>query len=187
MRNLRRAMRRPTTIAAAAAIAAIAGPSSASAADLTIKVRDRHISELGGFRTSGLHGTLREAIRAWGRPSSRKRQGDTGCAVNWAGAGVRAIFANFGGGSGCSERLARLQRATLRSKRWSTERGLHVGDPTTKLKQLYGGATFTASYFWLYTAPDVFGGTDDDIPIVTAQTKGGAVNLMQVFVMAAGD
>jgi hypothetical protein len=170
-----------------AALAALAVPSTASAADLVIKVRSKHIASLGGFQTGGNHGTLRGAIRAWGRPSTRKALGDTGCQVNWSSVGVRAIFANFGGGSGCSERLARLQRATLRSKRWSTERGLHVGDPTTKLKQLYGDATFTASYFWLYTAPDVFGGTDDDIPIVTAQTKGGAVNLMQVFVMAAGD
>jgi hypothetical protein len=174
-------------IAATVTVAAIALPSSASAADLTIKVRDRHISELGGFRTSGLHGTLREAIRAWGRPSSRKRQGDTGCAVNWAGVGVRATFANFGGGSGCSERLARLQRAKLRSKRWTTERGLHVGDPSAKLKQLHPEAKFAASYFLLYTAPDRFGGSGLDLPIVAAQMKGGAVRQYLVEVLAAGD
>jgi hypothetical protein len=80
-----------------------------------------------------------------------------------------------------------MQRATLHSKRWTTERGPHVGDPSAKLKQLYAGATFTVSYLWLYKAPDIFGGTGGDVPIVTAQMKGGAVNLMQIFVMAAGD
>jgi hypothetical protein len=170
-----------------AVLATLALPSTASAADLVIKVRSEHVSSLGGFQTGGNHGTLRGAIRAWGRPSTRKALGDTGCQVNWSSVGVKAVFANFGGGSGCSERLARMQRATLRSKRWSTERGLHVGDPTARLKQLYAGATFTVGYFWLYKAPDVFGATGGDVPIITAQMKGGAVNLMQVFVMAAGD
>jgi hypothetical protein len=179
--------RRSRMLLAAAAAAALAAPSSASAADLVIKVRDRHISELGGFRTSGLHGTLREAIRAWGQPSSRKRLGDTGCAINWSSVGVRATFANFGGGSGCSERFAKLQRAKLRSKRWTTERGLHVGDPSPRLKQLHPEAKFAASYFLLYTAPDRFGNTGLDLPIVAAQMKGGAVRQYLVEVLAAGD
>jgi hypothetical protein len=167
------------------AAATLALPSTASAADLVIKVRSKHVSSLGGFRTSGNHGTLRGAIRAWGRPSTRKAIGGTGCRVNWSTVGVKAVFANFGGGSGCSERGARIQRATLHSKRWTTERGLHVGDPTARLKQLYPGATFTVSYFWLYKAHDAFVG--GDAPIVEAQMKGGAVNLIQVQVNAAGD
>jgi hypothetical protein len=177
----------PRLLALAVALAALAVPSSAPAADLTIKVRDRHISELGGLRTSGLHGTLREAIAAWGRPSSRKRQGDTGCSVGWSSVGVRATFANFGGGSGCSERGARLQRAKLRSKRWTTERGLHVGDPTARLKQLHSEAKFVVGYFMLYTAPDRFGASGLDLPIVLAQMKGGAVRQYLVEVLAAGD
>jgi hypothetical protein len=168
-----------------AALAVLALPSSASAADLVIKVRSKHISSLGGFRTSGNHGTLRGAIRAWGRPSTRKSLGGNGCRVNWSTVGVHAVFANFGGGSGCSETGARMQRATLHSKRWTTERGLHVGDPSAKVKQLYPGATFTVSYYWLYQAHDNFVG--GDAPFVTAQMKGGAVNLIQVSVMAAGD
>jgi hypothetical protein len=177
----------PRLLAALAALTALTLPSAASAADLMIKVRERHISELGGFRTSGMHGTLGEAIRAWGRPSSRKRVGNTGCRVGWSSVGVRATFANFGGGSGCSERLARLQTAKLRSKRWTTERGLHVGDPSAKLKQLHPEAKFAASYFLLYTAPDRYGNTGLDLPVVAAQMKGGAVRQYLVEVLAAGD
>ena len=95
--------------------------------------------------------------------------------------------ANFGGGSGCSERFAKLQRAKLRSKRWTTERGLHVGDPSARLKQLHPEAKFAASYFLLYTAPDRFGNTGLDLPIVAAQMKGGAVRQYLVEVLAAGD
>ena len=49
-------------------------------------------------------------------------------------------------------------------------------------KQLYPGATFTVSYFWLYKAYDSF--VQGDAPIVEAQMKGGAVNLIQVRVNA---
>jgi hypothetical protein len=70
----------------------------------------------------------------------------------------------------------------LRSEHWTTERGLHVGDPTTKLKQLYPGAEFTVGAFWLYKAYDAF--VQGDAPIVTAQMKGGAVNVIRVQVNA---
>jgi hypothetical protein len=159
-----------------AALVALALPSSASAADLVIKVRNKHVSSLGGFRTNGSHGTLRNAVRAWGRPSTRKSAGGGFCRVNWASAGVKAVFV-----SGCGD-SSRIQRATLHAKRWTTERGLHVGDPTARLKQLYPGATFTVSYFWLYKAYDSF--VQGDAPIVEAQMKGGAVNLIQVQVNA---
>ena len=81
-----------------------------------------------------------------------------------------------------SARAAATARASsgprLRSKRWTTERGLHVGDPTAKLKQLYPGAEFTVGAFWLYKAYDAF--VQGDAPIVTAQMKGGAVNFIRV-------
>jgi hypothetical protein len=157
-----------------ASLAALALPSSASAADLVIKVRNKQVSSLGAFRTNGSHGTLRNAVRAWGRPSTRKSAGGGFCRVNWSSVGVKAVFV-----SGCGDR-SRIQRATLHSRRWTTERGLHVGDPTAKVKQLYPGAEFTVSYFWLYKAYDSF--VQGDAPIVEAQMKGGAVNLIQVQV-----
>jgi hypothetical protein len=163
-------------LVAALAAMALAFPSGAAAADLVVKVRSKHVSSLGGFRTNGSHETLRNAVKAWGRPSTRKSAGGGFCRVNWSSVGVKAVFV-----SGCGD-SSRIQRATLHSKRWTTERGLHVGDPTAKLKQLYPGATFTVSYFWLYTAYDSF--VQGDAPIVEAQMKGGAVNLIQVQVNA---
>jgi hypothetical protein len=154
--------------------ATLALPSTASAADLVIKVRSKHVSSLGGLRTTGSYGTLRNAVRAWGRPSTRKGAGGGFCRVNWSAVGVKAVFV-----SGCGD-SSRIQRATLHSKRWTTERGLHVGDPTARVKQLYPGAEFTVSYFWLYKAYDSF--VQGDAPIVEAQMKGGAVNLIQVQV-----
>ena len=159
-----------------AAVVALAAPSSACAADLVIKVRNKHVSALGGYRTNGSHGTLRNAVRACGRPSTRKSAGGGVCHVNWSSVGVKAVFV-----SGCGD-SSRIQRATLHSKRWATERGLHVGDPTARVKQLYPGATFTVSYFWLYKTYDSF--VQGDAPIVEAQMKGGAVNLIQVQVNA---
>jgi hypothetical protein len=159
-----------------AVLVALAAPSSASAADLVVKVRNKHVSELGGFRTHGSHGTLRNAVRTWGRPSTRRSAGGGFCHANWSTVGVRAVFT-----SGCGDG-ARIQWATLRSKRWTTERGLHVGDPTAKLKQLYPGAEFTVGAFWLYKAYDAF--VQGDAPIVTAQMKSGAVNVIRAQVNA---
>ncbi|MGZ6675221.1 MAG: hypothetical protein ACXVFM_23025 [Solirubrobacteraceae bacterium] len=157
-----------------AALLALAAPASASAADLVIKVRDKHVSALGGYRTNGSQGTLRNAVMAWGKPSTRRSGGDGFCDVNWSTVGVKAVFR-----SGCGD-SARIQWARLRSKRWSTERGLCVGDPTAKLKQLYPGAEFTVGAFWLYKAYDAF--VQGDAPIVTAQMKGGAVDFIRADV-----
>src|SRR3954453_12979799 len=109
-----------------AIVAALTPPSGASAADLVLKVRNKHVSELGGFRASGGHGTLRNAIRAWGRPSTRKSGGGGFFDGDWLTVGGTAVFR-----SACGDR-ARIQSVRLRSKRWTTERGLHVGDPTAK-------------------------------------------------------
>ena len=155
-----------------AIVAVLALPSGASAADLVLKIR-KHVSELGGFSANGSHRTLRNAIKAWGKPSTR-RSGGGFCDVNWSTVGVKAVFR-----SGCGER-SRIQWARLRSKRWTTERGLHVGDPTAKLKQLYPDAKFTVGAFWLYQAYDAF--VQGDAPIVTAQMKGGAVDFIRADV-----
>ena len=95
--------------------------------------------------------------------------------MNWSTVGVKAVFR-----SGCGDARASSSQARLRSKRWTTERGLHVGDPTAKLKQLYPGAKFTVGAFWLYKAYDAF--VQGDAPIVTAQTKGGAVDFIRADV-----
>jgi opacity protein-like surface antigen len=157
-----------------AALLALAVPASASAADLVIKVRNEHVSELGAVRANGSHGTLRNAIKAWGKPSTRSSGGGGFCDVSWSTVGVRAVFK-----AGCGY-SSRIQWARLRSKRWTTERGLHVGDPTAKLKQVYPDAKFTVGTFWLYQAYDAF--VQGPAPIVTAQMKGGAVDFIRADV-----
>ena len=104
-------MHGPRLLFLLAAIAVLALPSTASAADLVIKVRSKHVSSLGGFQTNGRHGTLRNAVRAWGRPSTRRSAGGGFCRVNWSSVGVKAVFV-----SGCGD-SSRIQRATLHSKR----------------------------------------------------------------------
>src|SRR5512133_2648249 len=107
-----------------AALVALALPSGASAADLVIKVRNTHVSELGGFRANGSHGTLRSAIKAWGKPSTRRSGGGGFCDVNWSTVGVKAVFR-----SGCGDRSP-IQWARLSSQRWTTGRCVPVGDPS---------------------------------------------------------
>ena len=115
-------------------------------------------------------------MKAWGRPSTRKSAGGGFCHANWSTVGVRAVFRR----AAATVRASSGPRCAPSS--WTTERGLHVGDPTAKLKQLYPGAEFTVGAFWLYKAYDAF--VQGDAPIVTAQMKGGAVNVIRVQVNA---
>src|SRR5262249_29723453 len=101
-------MARPRLLALGAAPVALALPPGAWAAALVVKVATERVTALGALNTSSGHGSLRAAIRAWGRPSSRST-GSGSCHVNWATVGVKAVFS----GRRCSESGSRIQRATL--------------------------------------------------------------------------
>lgn len=94
---------------------------------------------------------LQDAIRAYGRPSSCKAVGSNNHAVvSWASRGIWIDAWTYGGlpedEDGCvSPDLIYISEIRLTDRRWTTALGLHVGDPTTKLRRLYPKAPYVSA------------------------------------------
>jgi hypothetical protein len=93
------------------------------------------------------HTRLQNAIDAYGPPSSCKISYSRSymvsyAVVTWATRGIRIYSADGGplpaGETACtSPDLVYVYEIRLTDRRWTTSFGLHVGDPTTKLRRLY--------------------------------------------------
>lgn len=91
-------------------------------------------------------GTLQSAVRQLG-PTTRLYSPDSGgqvdCVAEWTRYDVHAIYQDFadpGDGEPCEPASEfRLSSVTLRG-RWSTNRGLRVGDPVSRISVLYPDA-----------------------------------------------
>ena len=174
------------------------------AGSTTIDVRDggeiRRVGELkprqylgNGDFPGGVVPNRRNAIRAYGRPDRRDANG---CANVWRRLGLRIITADFGGGPPCAS-TTRIQKITVTSTRWVTERGLRVGDSYDRTLQLYRnmqrftdlyGPSSAYRYEWLLVgeSSDV-GGPPSVIDRLSARIRNGKVVSLTVSPYAAGD
>jgi hypothetical protein len=119
-------------VLAAVALTALACATAAAAApNYTLKGD----TDIGGFKLNR-DATLRAAIDAYGNPSSRQPYEGQACIVTWATAGIRINFAHVVSDTPCDGRGCHSE-TRLTSTKWKTEKGLHVGDPLKKLRQLY--------------------------------------------------
>lgn len=88
-------------------------------------------------------GTLAEAIDRFGYPDQiYSRPGDSiDCIASWKKDGIKALFQNWGaiqGGQACAPRKDfTLTSVELRGK-WSTDRGLAIGEPVKQMISAYG-------------------------------------------------
>jgi hypothetical protein len=171
-------------------LAALLAP-AASAEPFEIKVRGAKmrpgkVLAIGAWRTEA-DPTLGAAIAAFGPPSSqRKIGGRVGCGVRWKGVGVRAVFADFGGGVACNPQDGRVQEARAYGSSWRTARGLEIGDRARRLRRLYPRAERHRAGFWLVTAFSAIG-TGGRYPVLRSLMEGGRVSAFHVEVGAAGD
>jgi hypothetical protein len=118
-------------VVAAALVAAV----SASAAVPQVVQGD---AKVGGLQI-GRSGPA-AARAAFGQPSSARPDSRLSCVLRWPGVGVRLRFLSFEGHA-CSRGV--LVTATVaRRAGWRTGRGLRVGDPVARVRQLYPNARF---------------------------------------------
>jgi hypothetical protein len=83
-------------------------------------------------------GTLAGALRAFGQPTSRKRNPRAAiCAVNWRAHGMLIAFYSLSGKNPCAGQTGRFGSALLTGSRWRTARGLRIGAPAAVLKRRY--------------------------------------------------
>jgi uncharacterized repeat protein (TIGR01451 family) len=95
-------------------------------------------------------GAARDIVRAYGEFCARK----------W-GFGLTITFANFVGQDPCGSdqglETSRLLSATMRGRRWTTSRGLQIGDEIGRLHRLYPQAQRHGSSYWLLAKRSPYG------------------------------
>jgi hypothetical protein len=127
--------------------------------------------------------TLKDATRAFGRPSSCTN-GRTGPAVaRWPSLRLVIHFESLPLGSRrCSDPAAWV---LMESRRFVTESGLRVGDALGRLRQLYPGARAHKGLWWLTTAFDGLSG--GDTPTLWAGLTNGRVAFIAAGIWAGGE
>jgi hypothetical protein len=156
-----------------------------------IRTTDDHVSKLGPVRVNTRTSNLSNAYRSFGRPSSVTGKGTTR-RVRWNAAGVSIVAATFGGcrrRTRCRTDELLVQAARVTGPRWQTMAGLRIGDPGIRISELYpqrdapadgdGDVVLTTAYTEI--------GDPREIPIVTAQVRGGVIAGFVVWIGAAGD
>lgn len=177
--------------AAAPASATPAAPTAAAAAQtpppITIHTSAGMVTRIGALNVAR-DPTLRNAIRRWGRPSSRQsRYRGTACTVRWKRLQITASFGFLGAGaSACSPRAGRLASATFRSPRFATTRGIRVGSASSDIQAAYPDATYENGAWTIASFYSEIG-TGADQPTLRALTRGGEVHALSIYVGGAGD
>jgi hypothetical protein len=174
------------------------------AGSTTIDVRDSgEIRRVGDLKprqylgsndfSAGVVPNRRNAIRAYGRPDRRDA---AGCGNVWRRLGLRLITADFGGGPACAG-TTRIQRITITSNRWVTERGLRVGDSLDRVRELYpelrrftdlyGDAPAFRNTWALVLEETEVGGPPNLLDRLSAEIRGRTVRSLTISPYAAGD
>jgi hypothetical protein len=140
------------------------------------------------------NGTLGGAIAALGTPASKTRiwPMSEACRVVWPQRiGARMVFYNLGGQNPCSRRYGYFSEAVMTGKRWRTSKGLAIGDPRSKLLQLYPNARYRSDRYygnswWLITRGSRYGG-GGVYPGLRAHLQSGRIVKFVVTYPAGGD
>lgn len=167
-------------------------PASATAATsaFTIVTRDYYVSRIGPFRPAQ-NPRLSAAIRAFGRPSSRKLDRST-CRVEWRRLRLRIYFENFGGvrpgQTTCTASVGKAQSFVARGSRFRTVRDLRVGEASSSIPVKHPAAEFQPGGFWaLVLAEFPFGANDEPAPVLNALVTGGRVIALAGYIGGAGE
>jgi hypothetical protein len=190
---------------------AVAGAATAStgATKASWLVRAGKDFKRAGEYTVRLSNTrLQDAIDAYGAPSSCRVVGSSNHVVAaWSDRGIWIDNWTYGGmpagENGCiSPDLIYVSEIRLNDRRWTTSLGLHVGDPTTKLRSLYPKALYVDGkqawgrnqYYlvWRHHRCSIgCGPTEDkygvDEPQLTAQVRVGRVVALWIPVGGQGE
>jgi hypothetical protein len=152
-------------------------------------------------RTQNTH--LADAIQAYGEPTECRVVSSSHVVATWADRHIWISAWTFGGmpagENGCtSPDLIYVSQIRLSDGRWTTSLGLHVGDPTAKLRSLYPRAkrhALRGGEDWLVTrhgpcigvcsAVEIRRGVN--YPRLTAQVRQGRVTAFWLPVFGQGE
>jgi hypothetical protein len=159
---------------------------------------------LGGYRVD-CQPTYAGAIAALGRSSScRLVGGDPSHArASWRTLGLIIELRTYGGPAanqnGCiAPRQMKIHTLRVAGRRWSTSRGLHLGDTVGQLRARYHSAKpaspltgWYARGYWLVTRRvggyEGIGGFRPFAPLLVAETRDGRITAFVLVIGAEGD
>lgn len=153
--------------------------------DRLIRFEDGRARQVGELRI-GREPRLRGAVRAYGRPGRKRAANDNGsCDMRWRRAGITAIGATFDipPRRPCDTRRLKLQLIRVSGAGWTTDRGLAIGQPESRLAELYPSAERQDDLVVLETAEFAFG----TVPTLSAAVSRGVVIRLEIYVGGAGD
>lgn len=167
---------------AATVLLATAGTGTATA-DFAIHVRgDGQIARLGEL-VDPAAASLPVAKRTFGDPRPTRRDRVL-CPARWPGLGLLINFVDLGGGNPCTSE-GNAQSARVTTARWSTARGLHVGDRVGRLRELYPNASRHGRSWWLVSRRSPFG--EGRFAPLAAVVADGRVRALEVWIGGAGE
>ena len=174
-----------------------APPPAAGARSFTIVPGKYGVKRIGPYKTKGTRRyspTIRGAVRAFGRPSSRRRRRG-GCVVKWRRLRLRIEFHNFGGVEPgktiCSDAFA--QSFSAKGRKFRTWRGLRVGMSRDRMLELHPGAElfegdrYQPRAWWLRQQISPFGDGTTSYSIVAARVRRGSVSRLDGWIGGAGE
>jgi hypothetical protein len=96
-----------------------------------------------------LRGTYAQATAAFGRAGSCRALPGKKSQATWPAIGLTIQFVGVHGSPCQTASSMQLQTLTATGLHWRTSRGLGIGDPLTKLQELYPGAVAHPKTYWL--------------------------------------
>ena len=129
------------------------------------------------------NGTLGGLEAAFGKPG-RLTPTQDGCTALWGSIGLRVSLYNLAGGNPCKPKTGFHSTSVMTGKRWSTNKGLRIGDAVARLKALYPKAKLHGSQYWLVPR---FTQATGSYPGLAANVVAGKVSAFQVIWGAGGE
>ena len=170
------------------ATAGAAPRAHAAASTFTIRTSGGYVARIGTFRPSR-NPLMASAIRAFGRPSSRRLDRGT-CIASWRRLRLRISFANFGGAppgaTTCTASVGRAQSFVARGSRFRTWNGLRPGHRSETVLDRHAEAELRSGSWWLRTAVSPIG-DEQEYPVVRALVTNGRLRALAGWIGGAGE
>ena len=158
--------------------------------DLIFNMNNAGEAQVGDWSPSPVSAEISSAIAVYGAPDiacGQQTEGNLGKS-EWTGIGMTVTQADFSGQAPCEGGVQIVQVSGEMAKQWVTEAGLRVGDPESKVLELYPGATDMDNPQSPGETGLILARTEGAVPRdLVALTEGGIVVGLRIWVGGAGE
>lgn len=158
--------------------------------DLIFTMNDAGEAQVGEWAPSPASAEISGAIAVFGPPDdscSQQTEGNLGRS-DWTSIGMTVTQADFSGQAPCEGGVQIVEVGGDMAKQWVTEAGLRVGDPESRVLELYPGATDMDNPQSPGQTGLILARTDGAVPRdLVALTEGGTVVGLRIWIGGAGE